>query len=221
MHSGCGVCPPPPITPHPSPPSHTPPPTRCVPPPTHTPLQVFTDFDQDGNGVISGPELLDLLAGPRGTRGWSELDGCLAAAAAAATAGGYGGYGGYGGGGGGGSVLVADTLPAVLRHADANGDGQLSLEEFVALLQVGGLRREGGWAGWGDSRSEWGGDVSCTCVGGVWGALVGGLEGRGLPVSRDVSWLLQECVPQLLAPWSTPQTALCAVCCAALCAADR
>jgi len=36
-------------------------------------------------------------------------------------------------------VLIEDAVPSVLRHADTNGDGQLSFEEFAALLQVGCL----------------------------------------------------------------------------------
>jgi Ca2+-binding EF-hand superfamily protein len=75
-------------------------------------LQVFNDFDLTGDGIISGPELLALLQGPKGKRGWSELDGRV-------------------------DDVIADMLPAVLRHADINGDGHLSFEEFVKLLQVG------------------------------------------------------------------------------------
>lgn len=32
---------------------------------------------------------------------------------------------------------IADTVPAVLRQADTDGDGRLSFEEFAALIQVG------------------------------------------------------------------------------------
>jgi Ca2+-binding EF-hand superfamily protein len=72
-------------------------------------LQVFRACDQDGDGVISGSELLSLM---QDARGWSELDGVME----------------------GGSV--ADTLPSMLRHADTNGDGQICFDEFLALLQV-------------------------------------------------------------------------------------
>jgi hypothetical protein len=37
-------------------------------------------------------------------------------------------------------VLIDDAVPSVLRQADTNGDGQLSFEEFAALLQVSFLR---------------------------------------------------------------------------------
>jgi hypothetical protein len=79
-------------------------------------VQVFRACDQDGDGVISGPELLSLM---QGARGWSELDGVME------------------------GESVADTLPSMLRHADTNGDGQICFDEFLALLQVCGWRGGG------------------------------------------------------------------------------
>jgi len=112
---------------------------------SHGAPQVFSSFDQDSDGFISGQELASLLHGPSGQRGWSELDGRV-------------------------DYVIPDTLQAVLRHADVNGDGHLSFEEFLALLQVGrGLweafgARGGAMGVWrGGARAEGGGAQQSAC----------------------------------------------------------
>jgi hypothetical protein len=36
--------------------------------------------------------------------------------------------------------LIPDTVPAMMRRVDADGDGSMSFEEFLGLLQVSGRR---------------------------------------------------------------------------------
>eukprot|EP00878_Enallax_costatus_P017437 GHUV01018315.1.p1 GENE.GHUV01018315.1~~GHUV01018315.1.p1 ORF type:complete len:541 (+),score=186.60 GHUV01018315.1:610-2232(+) len=69
--------------------------------------QVFDAFDADGSGSISRSELLQLLDGAGAS---SELEGQE-------------------------PYAIDDTVPAVLRQVDTDGDGRLSFEEFAALLQ--------------------------------------------------------------------------------------
>ncbi|WIA19516.1 hypothetical protein OEZ85_004126 [Tetradesmus obliquus] len=71
--------------------------------------QVFDRFDGDGSGRISTAELLELV-GRHGPGFTSELDEE--------------------------PYLIPDTVPSMMRRVDADGDGSMSFDEFLGLLQT-------------------------------------------------------------------------------------
>lgn len=110
-------------------------------PATHSPCpQAFARLDTDHDGIISRRELISALAASAGSSGGA--DGGSAGDASGGGAGpkeaGGGGAaaGGERSGGGGGDADPRD-VDEILRELDVDGDGSISYDEFLAMMQQG------------------------------------------------------------------------------------